>query len=108
MAFNPFHAFRKYRKQAFAVLTIVCMLTFVMSSGIGGGGDFFDQVAGLFGGGRGGRGGKGDEVALLNGKKLTAADLKQVRDQRQLANEYIIYAVSLAHQTVIANLERDI
>ena len=48
MAFNPFHAFRRYKKAAFAVLTIVCMFTFVLSSGIGGKSDFFDQITDLF------------------------------------------------------------
>src|SRR5690606_28365016 len=53
MAFNPFHSFRKHRKVYFAILTIVCMFVFVLSSGIGGGGDVFDQVATWFGANRG-------------------------------------------------------
>src|SRR5262249_2385030 len=107
MAFNPFHAFRKYRKQAFAILTIICMLTFVLSSGIGQGGDFFDQVASIFGGGRRGRPGA-DEVAQLNGKKVMTADLQRLKAQRNLANNYITLAVSKAQQTVAAQLERDV
>ncbi len=31
MAFNPFHAFRKYRTPIFAVLTIICMGVFTLS-----------------------------------------------------------------------------
>ena len=68
MAFNPFHAFRKYRKQSFAILTIICMFTFVLSSGIGNKGDFFDQMADFFGAGRGRA--HGSELAHLNGKKI--------------------------------------
>ena len=43
MAFNPFHHFRRYSKVVFAILAIICMLTFVMSSGMGRG-DFFQQM----------------------------------------------------------------
>src|SRR5262245_65611879 len=108
MAFNPFHSFRKYRKQSFAILTIICMLTFVLSSGIGGGGDFFDQVSGLFGGGKRARGGGSDEVARLDGRKITAVDLQHLRRQRELANDFMANAVALSLQTVAENLERDV
>ena len=35
MAFNPFHQFRRYNKVIFAILAIICMFTFVLSSGMG-------------------------------------------------------------------------
>ena len=53
MAFNPFEAFSirsKLGKSVMAVLGIVVMLTFVLSSGaVGSGMDFFDQLGDLFG-----------------------------------------------------------
>lgn len=106
MAFNPFHAFRKYRKQSFAILTIICMFTFVLSSGIGNRGDFFDQLTDFFGGGRARA--QGNDVARLNGKKVTLDDVRRLREQRQLANEYIVRAVEQAESTIMAGLERDI
>ena len=68
MAFNPFHAFRKYSKTMFAVLAIICMLTFVLSSGLSGkGNDFFTAIPEMFGGES-----KYPEIARLDGKyKLT-------------------------------------
>ena len=36
MAFNPFHGFRKHKKKAFAILTIMCMFSFVACSGMTG------------------------------------------------------------------------
>ena len=45
MAFSPFSAFRKHQKVLFASLTVVCMLTFVLTSGVAGfGGDFFSEL----------------------------------------------------------------
>ncbi len=68
MAFNPFHSFRKHQKAIFAVLTIMCMLVFVLQFGRG---DMFERMAGLFGSSRG----KGDVVATLYGKKVTTGEL---------------------------------
>ena len=53
MAFNPFHAFRKYRKSMFAILAIICMFTFVLSSGLGGKNDILNRVQDWFNGDRG-------------------------------------------------------
>src|SRR5205807_1951120 len=52
MAFNPFHGFRKHQKVVFAALTIVCMLTFVLASGVGMAGDFFSELSRWLGGQR--------------------------------------------------------
>ena len=45
MAYNPFNIFRRNQKALFAVLTVFVMIVFTLSSGIGGGGDFFDTVS---------------------------------------------------------------
>src|SRR4051794_31691507 len=89
MAFNPFHSFRRYSKVVFAGLAILCMFTFVLSSGMGKG-DFFQQFTELFGGGG------GSAVVTLDGKKIDARELDQVQNQRRLANEYMDAAVSAA------------
>ena len=44
MAFNPFDVFRRNQRILFAVLTVFVMFMFVLSSGLGGGGDFFDWL----------------------------------------------------------------
>ena len=44
MAYNPFNIFRRNQKAIFAVITVFIMFTFVLSSGLGGGADFFDWL----------------------------------------------------------------
>jgi hypothetical protein len=84
MAFNPFHGFRKHKKKAFAILTIMCMFIFVLSSGLGGKADLLNMS---FFGGR--RGAGVTEVATLDGKKIDAQELRTVKERRQIANEYM-------------------
>lgn len=96
MAFNPFHAFRKYSKAMFAVLAIICMFTFVLSSGIGGKGDFFGQVGDMFGGD-----GSVPTVAVIDGDKVNVRELQEVQRNRRLANEYMAAAVGQAHSNII-------
>src|SRR5205823_3941910 len=83
MAFNPFHTFRKNKKTAFAILTIICMCVFILSSGFGGKGDILSGGFTLFGDSR------APEVARIDGKKLTEVDLKLVRQHRRMANDYM-------------------
>ena len=81
MAFNPFHGFRKHSKVIFAILTIICMITFILSSGLGRG-DFFDWLVGLVGAGR-----KGEVYTTLYGSKVYQRDLQERRNHREIANE---------------------
>ena len=78
MAFNPFHSFRRYSKTVFAGLAILCMFTFVLSSGMGQG-DFFSQIASTFGGGG------GNTVVTLHGTKIDARQFDSIQNQRRLA-----------------------
>jgi hypothetical protein len=82
MAFNPFHRFRKHQKVFFAILTIICMITFVFQFGAG---DVFTRGLAWFGA----VGHKGDVVATLYGDKVYESDFEHVRRQRRLANEFI-------------------
>lgn len=96
MAFNPMHSFRHYQKAIFAVLAVVCMVLFVLSSGAGGG-DLMTQLIDWVSGRRSAR---GDVVATLDGRKVGGQDLGIVRQQRRLASEYI----DLASNAVAAQL----
>src|SRR5262245_10222105 len=95
MAFNPFHHFRRYSKVVFAILAIICMLTFVLSSGMGRG-DLLNPFSEWAGGGR-----RGGSVITLYGKGYTSNEVYTTQAMRQMANTYMVSAVSLAR----ANLE---
>src|SRR5262245_37515004 len=97
MAFNPFHSFRRYSKVVFAGLAILCMFTFVLSSGMGRG-DFFSQITEFFGGGG------GNTVITVHGKKFDAREFDAIQRQRLLAGEYMDAAVAASR----AQLERRI
>src|SRR5207237_4984926 len=93
MAFNPFHSFRRYSKVVFAGLAILCMFTFVLSSGMGRG-DFFATLTEMFGGRT------GNTVLTLDGKNIDARDFDAVQNQRRLANEYMDAAVGAARSAL--------
>jgi hypothetical protein len=76
MAFNPFHSFRKYRKTLFAMITILCMFVFILSSGLGKG-DFFSQTFG----------GSAPAVATIGGRLITGLELKRIRQNRIAASD---------------------
>src|SRR5205807_7468165 len=46
MAFNPFTSFRKYQKFWMATILLLCMITFVLCTGVGG--DLSDRLIQLF------------------------------------------------------------
>lgn len=90
MAFNPFHSFRRYSKVVFAALAILCMFTFVLSSGMGRG-DFFDMLTRWFSSG----GGRSNAVSLY-GKNYDAQEIDQVHYHRRMANDFMDMTVSAA------------
>jgi hypothetical protein len=98
MAFNPFHGFRKYRKMIFAIMTIVCMFIFVLSSGLGGRADLLNRTFG----------GKSNpntvEIATLNGKKIDRDRLGEIVNRRQLANFYMQSAVNSADRNILERI----
>jgi hypothetical protein len=102
MAFNPMHAFRRYQKAIFAVLAVVCMVLFVLSSGAGGG-DLLTQLTDWVGG----RGSvRGDRVATLDGRTVSGMDLGLLRQQRRLANEYIELASNAVSAQLLDQMSR--
>src|SRR5438034_7836229 len=88
MAFNPFHSFRKHQKAIFAALTILCMLTFVMCTGMGG--DVGDWLLRVLGGRE-----KSPQVAMLYDSKVTELELLQVKANRRMADEFMVQATAL-------------
>src|SRR5215470_3535857 len=102
MAFNPFHAFRKHQKVVFAALTIICMLTFVMAGGSFAGGDFFSELTRMITGGRS----RIPEVATVYGKRISDRDIQELRQQRRLANDFMLMAVSTARENIFNNVRK--
>lgn len=89
MAYNPFNIFRRNQKAIFAVITVVIMFVFVLSSGLGGGADFFDWLPQWLGS-RARTGGA--HVCTIDGTKIYEAELQRLQSQRQMANRFMALA----------------
>src|SRR3954470_7318813 len=85
MAYNPFNIFRRNQKAIFAVITVFIMFTFVLSSGLSGGADFFDWLPRWLGS----KSRKGDVVCTINGSKVYDGELSQLRFNRVMANRFM-------------------
>jgi hypothetical protein len=99
MAFNPFHSFRKHQKAIFAGLTIICMITFVFSSGMSGGGDFFSEIQRLVGLRR------AAEVARLYGQSFDDRKIFDLRQRRELANQFMLSAFHRAFANMVEEID---
>ena len=99
MAFNPFTWFRKHQKVVFAILTIVCMLVFIMQWGQG---DVFTRAMTWFGM----RGSKGQLVAKVYGDKVYESDVSDLLRRRQLANQFLGSAAGYGAGIARAELEQ--
>lgn len=103
MAFNPFEVFSvrsKIGRSIMAVLGIIVMLTFVLSTGaVGSGNDFFDVVTGLFQ-----SKGSGIVVAEAYGDKIKSSDLAEVRQQRIAANAFLEAAAAVSTNNLATDL----
>jgi hypothetical protein len=80
MAFNPLSSFRKYPKIWMAGVTLLCMVTFVLCTGVGG--DFGDTILRFFRG-------KGDDYVKVGGKRYNYTDIEDLKDQRNVANDFM-------------------
>lgn len=103
MAYNPFNIFRRNQKAIFAVVTVFIMFTFVLSSGLGGGADFFDWLPQWVRG----KTKRGEFLCTLDGNKVYSRDLENLRFQRVIANKYLAYAATEAGQN-LQNSVRDL
>lgn len=90
MAYNPFNIFRRNQKAIFAVVTVVIMFVFVLSSGLTGSADFFNWLPEWFGK----KNQKGNVVCKLDGDKIYETQLRDLAIQRNLANRFMMEANS--------------
>jgi hypothetical protein len=100
MAFNPFRAFRKHQKVMFAGLIGVSMVTFILCSGLSGGGDFggwIQQVAQTFGARNRGAG-------TVYGQNYSPPELNQVRQMRLAANRFMKQAILAGQNGLLGDL----
>lgn len=98
MAFNPLRMMRKHQKVLMAGVVLVCMVTFILSSGSMGG-DFFDWLKSKLTGRS-----NFPEVATLYGERIDIPELQRLRQRRIIANEYM----GLAHNHAMSVLQEDI
>ncbi|HEV2946999.1 MAG TPA: hypothetical protein VGX70_06465, partial [Gemmataceae bacterium] len=83
MLSKTLRSFRRNQKAWLAGLTILCMVSFVMCSGIGAGSNLLESFGVRFGQS------KGEVVATLYGKDILAREIQDLRNQRRLANLYL-------------------
>jgi len=84
MAFNPFHGFRKHRRGIFAILTIICMFTFVLAGNFRGA-DAFDWILSKFGASKR----QGEVVTVMYGDKVYEGQVQNRQHLRRIANEFL-------------------
>jgi hypothetical protein len=101
MAFNPFNVFRKNQKILFALLTVMVMFMFVLSSGMGQS-DFFQWFPQWLGSQRGAG---GETVATVNGRRLTTGQLSQTSQSRLRANEFMAALSGRASERLAKTLD---
>src|SRR3954447_23607148 len=99
MAFNPFNVFRRNQRALFAVVTVFIMFTFVLSSGLGGGADFFDWLPGWLGKNK-----KGQQLCTIDGTKVYQGDVEKLRRKRFMANKYMELAAHVSLSQLDASL----
>jgi hypothetical protein len=85
MAFSPFNIFRRNQKAIFAVITVFIMFTFVLSSGLGGGADFFDWFPNWLRSASN----RGDLLCTIDGTRVYSKDVAKVEADRTLANHFM-------------------
>ena len=98
MAYNPFNIFRRNQRAIFSVVTVFIMFTFVLSSGLGGGNDFFDWFPRWFGS----KTKKGEQFCTIDGTRIYSQDVAQVRAKRVMARRFM----ELATQQALSALSR--
>jgi hypothetical protein len=100
MAYNPFNIFRRNQRAIFSVVTVFIMFTFVLSSGLGGGNDFFDWFPRWFGA----KTKKGDQLCTIDGTRIYSQDVAQVRARRVMASRFMELALQQALSSLSTTL----
>src|SRR5262249_32262572 len=88
MAFSLIHNFRKYQKFWMASILLLCMITFVLCTGVGG--DLRDFIISA----SAGRG--GTEVPTVKVYRVYEKDLRDLQPRRNLADVYMREATRFA------------
>jgi hypothetical protein len=83
MAFHPLATFRKNQKFWMAAVILLCMVTFVLCAGVQG--DFGSRVLDYFTHTLRG----GPAMARLYGRNVSLQELEQMREQRNIASDYM-------------------
>src|SRR4051794_17671362 len=96
MAYNPFNIFRRNQKAIFAVLTVFIMFMFTLSSGLGGGADFFEWLPQWIGT----KSRKGEVLCTIDGHKVYSGELDKLRRDRIVANRFMEMASMQARENV--------
>lgn len=98
MAFNPFSSFWKYKQVWMASVLMLCMMTFVLCTGVGG--DLSDRIISWFRP-------KGTLYASASFGNLRSDDLAKLKIQRNIANVYMRTATDIALNNVKAGLTEE-
>lgn len=96
MAYNPFNIFRRNQKAIFAVVTVVIMFMFVLSSGMTGKADFFNWLPEWIGS----KSKTGEALCEIDGKRVYPRDIETLRFQRVVANKFMGYATGESLQSM--------
>jgi hypothetical protein len=99
MAYNPFNVFRRNQKAIFAVITVIIMFMFVLSSGMAGKADFFNWLPDWIRGKR-----AGETICTIDGSKVSKRDLEALRFQRIVASKFMQKAGREAYQQLRRSL----
>lgn len=99
MAFNPFTSFRKHQKVWMATVLLLCMVTFVLCTGVGG--DLSERLLNFF------RPRSGSVMAELDGRTIYSDDLQRIKDQRKMAEKFVRMAMEVVITRINDNLTQD-
>lgn len=99
MAFNPFTSFRRHQKVWMATVLLLCMVTFVLCTGVGG--DLSDRLLRWFAPRH------GSALAELDGRNIYHEDLQRLKDQRKMAEKFVRMSMEVVISRINDNLNQD-
>jgi hypothetical protein len=97
MAFHPMRTFQKNRTFWMAAILLVCMVTFVLCTGMQGG-DFAGWIMDRFRG-------SGAQATEIDGRTVSVQDLEELRRRRDTANDYMTRATQMVIQQLKTYIE---
>jgi hypothetical protein len=97
MAFNPFVTFQKNQKFWMAAILLLCMITFVFCTGLGGS-DLGERLIYWLKK-------RGPTLVALNGQNLTYEDFARLRVQRRMVNEFMRQCADVAVKDITQKMQ---